>query len=278
MIINYFSFIENDQVCMVLLDKENETCQPIEIVDFIYMTICDKEPSLVLMEDKILSRVIAARLAYRMKGTSLTSVDSLEYCKESFKAEKKIYAENLKGTFEIKEKPLVITCSDQFVLKNCIEDCNWEKLKKNATDSADIICKGLNANRIEYEEHHVHDRLKEAGIVVVGGRGTASEKGKTMLKEIADRLSAEIGATRPTVMDGIWGFNQLVGASGKKLAADLVITFGVSGAAPFIAGLTNCSCVIAVNNNKNAPVFNSSDYGIVSDYQTVIEYLLETIK
>lgn len=120
--------------------------------------------------------------------------------------------------------------------------------------------------------------LAEAEVIVCGGRGLGSlEAFDRHVESLAERLNAAVGVTRPVVDAGWRSFDQLVGQTGKSVAPSLCVTLGVSGAAHFVSGVNRTKILVAVNNDAEAPIFRTADYGIVGDVREVVPALLEAL-
>lgn len=128
------------------------------------------------------------------------------------------------------------------------------------------------------EEECASADLESAEIIVAGGKGLGNAKGFQMLKDLAEALGGVVGATRGAVEQGWIPHAHQVGQTGKTVSPKLYIACGISGAIQHIVGMSSSDTVIAINQDREAPIFQFADYGIVGDIYTIIPELTKKIK
>ncbi|GAA0681579.1 MAG: FAD-binding protein [Clostridium cadaveris] len=130
-------------------------------------------------------------------------------------------------------------------------------------------------NIIPKEKEH---SISEAEVIVAAGRGVKSEKDMAMIRELAQVLNAELGATRPLIESGWIDAKNQIGLSGKTVRPKLIIACGISGAVQFAAGMNNSDYIFAINKDPKASIFKIAHYGIVGDIYDIIPKLINEIK
>ncbi len=119
--------------------------------------------------------------------------------------------------------------------------------------------------------------LQNAKMIVAGGKGVGGKEGFAILVELAELLGGTLGASRGAVDAGWASYAHQVGQTGVAVRPKLYLAFGISGMVQHIAGMNGAETVIAINNDRLAPIFDYADYGVVADWretaETMIRYL-----
>ncbi len=119
--------------------------------------------------------------------------------------------------------------------------------------------------------------IGQANIIVSGGAGIGSKEGFEKLKAFAGKIGASVGASRSAVDLGFAPYSAQVGITGATVSPRLYIAVGISGAVQHLAGMSGAETVIAINQDPKAPIFQYADYGIVGDWETIINQLEELL-
>ncbi len=119
--------------------------------------------------------------------------------------------------------------------------------------------------------------ITQSNILVAIGRGIGSKDDVEVAEELAEALNADVAGTRPLIDAGWLPKSRQVGKSGLKVKPKVYIALGISGAPEHIEGMKDSSVIIAINTDKNAPIFDVAHYGMTEDLFDVVEDLMDKL-
>ena len=120
--------------------------------------------------------------------------------------------------------------------------------------------------------------LSAADFIVSIGRGIAKEENIPMANELADLIGAQLASSRPVVDSGWLNHSLQIGSSGQIVSPKLYFALGISGAIQHSVGMKGSGCIMVINKDANAPIFEIADYGIVGDIMEIVPKLSSAIK
>ncbi len=157
--------------------------------------------------------------------------------------------------------------------------------KPTETSNAEIVRMEISAEKLisDIEILDAKDKPKdidisESDVIVAVGRGAMSEGMRKLAKELADLLGGVVACSRPLVEGNLFDAKRQIGLSGRTVNAKFIICLGISGAVQFAAGMKSSECIVAINSDKSAPIFDVAHYAVVGDVNEIVPRLIEKIK
>ena len=120
--------------------------------------------------------------------------------------------------------------------------------------------------------------IAEAEVIVAVGRGASGETIRAQSKELADLLGGVVACTRPLVESNVYDAKHQIGLSGRTVKPKLIFTLGISGAVQFAAGMKSSDCIVAINSDPTASIFDVAHYCVVGDVNEIVPKLIAKIK
>ncbi|MBR7184101.1 MAG: electron transfer flavoprotein subunit alpha/FixB family protein [Clostridia bacterium] len=120
--------------------------------------------------------------------------------------------------------------------------------------------------------------ISESEVIVAVGRGAMSESMRAMAAELADLLGGVVACSRPLVEGNLYDAKRQIGLSGRTVNAKFILCLGISGAVQFAAGMKSSACIVAVNTDPTAPIFDVAHYALVGDVNEIVPGLIAKIK
>lgn len=229
------------------------------------------QPQLVIGAATFFGKAMLARLAAMNNGAMASDITGLKADGDKIIITRPAYGGNVivnlsakEGkTFFVTVRPKVFdksTGGDGEVISETVPDSAFEAkttVKESVADSGQSI------------------NLTEADIIVAAGRGIRGEENLPILQKLADALGAGLGASRAIVDAGWIAYSHQVGQTGKTVNPKLYFAVGISGAIQHLVGMQTSKTIVAINRDKDAPIFNIATYGIVGDIFEIVPALTE---
>jgi len=216
-------------------------------------------------------KAIAPRLSVKLKAAVGAGLVSLPSSLDPFTVSKKVFSGKAFANVVLKTDAKLLTLAqNSFEVIETDGSATVEPFSAE-TEEAKTIVKDV-------QKQTGKILLNDAEIVVSGGRGLKGPENWGVIEELATVLEAATACSRPVSDEGWRPHEEHTGQTGKIIAPNLYLAAGISGAIQHMAGVSSSKCIVAVNNDADAPVFESSDYGIVGDALKVLPALTEAIK
>jgi electron transfer flavoprotein alpha subunit len=227
----------------------------------------------LILANSSLGTPVAARVAIKVGASLASNVVSLPDTGSGFAVKKSIYTGKAFATVSLEKKKKVIAIRKNAVaLTDHGQAATVGQLEVKLND-ADFAARITSTDKATGEV-----LLPEADIVVSGGRGMKGPEHWAIIEALAKELNAATGCSKPVSDMGWRPHHEHVGQTGVKVAPQLYIAVGISGAIQHLAGVNSSKYIVVINKDADAPFFKAADYGIVGDAFERIPKLPEAIK
>lgn len=233
----------------------------------------DEGSDVLVLADSSLGTPVAARVAARVDASLASNVVELPNMSAGFVVKRSIYTGKAFARVELtKPKKVIGIKKNAAEVKEVGSNCPVTPYPVTLAD-ADFATAITSSEKATGEV-----LLPEANIVVSGGRGMKGPEHWGMLEELAKTLHAATGCSKPVSDMGWRPHHEHVGQTGVKVAPQLYIAVGISGAIQHLAGVNSSKCIVVINKDPEAPFFKAADYGIVGDAFDILPKLNDAIK
>lgn len=227
----------------------------------------------LVLANSPLGSPVAAKVAIRMGAAFVSNVVDLPDTSSGFRVRRGIYTGKAFAIVEMSAEKKVIA-----IRKNAAEIKESGGAVSPTAFQVSFDDKDFNTKVLSTDKASTAVSLPEANIVVSGGRGMKGPEHWGILEELAATLGAATGCSKPVSDMGWRPHHEHVGQTGVKVAPQLYVAVGISGAIQHLAGVNSSKCIVVINKDAEAPFFKAADYGIVGDAFEVIPKLTQALK
>ncbi|GAB1430936.1 electron transfer flavoprotein subunit alpha/FixB family protein [Ignavibacteria bacterium] len=216
---------------------------------------------------------IAPRVAVKLQAGYIPDAISLESSAGSIIAKRPAYAGKAIVSVQISTQVGVITLRPNvFTAKKRSASLTVEEF------SPEITTEDIRARVTGVSKNEGRLDVSEADIIVSGGRGLKAAENYNLIESLAQVLGGAVGSSRAVVDAGWRPHSEQIGQTGKTVSPSLYFACGISGAIQHLAGMSTSKIIVAINKDKDAPIFKVADYGIVGDILEVLPKLTEALR
>jgi len=240
--------------------------------------IKEKNPSAILIGATTIGRDLGPRISARVSTGLTADCTSLEVGENrDLLMTRPAFGGNVMAT---------IVCQDHRPQMSTVRPGVMKAFEKDASRTGEVETITINFDKSKFRVRLVETvketkdlvDITEANVLISGGRGVGNQEGFDKLKDLAQVLNAEVSASRAMVDSGLINHDRQVGQTGKTVRPDLYFAMGISGAIQHLAGMEESELIIAINKDKDAPIFQTADLGIVGDIKAIVPMLTERLK
>lgn len=232
-----------------------------------------EQAEVVVLSNNNTGKAIAPRLSVKLKAGLGAGVSKLPLSTNPFVVYKRSFSGNAFAHVEIKTPVKIITLAQNSF--GLVENPGTPSIETMSVPVDPALVKTTVA---EAQKQTGKLLLTDAEIVVSGGRGMKSPDNWGPLVELAELLGGATACSRPVSDEGWRPHEEHTGQTGKIIAPNLYIAVGISGATQHLAGVSSSKVIVAINTDKDAPIFEAAQYGIVGDAMKVLPKLVEAVK
>lgn len=232
----------------------------------------DEQADIIVLAGSALGTPVAARLAARINASLATNVVGLPDTSSGFVVRKSIYTGKAFAYLDLTHQKKVIA-----IRKNAAEIKEVGAPGQITSYQGKYSDQDLAVKIVSAEKASGEVLLPEANIVVSGGRGLKGPENWHLIEDLAKALNAATACSKPVSDMGWRPHHEHVGQTGVKVAPQLYIAVGISGAIQHLAGVNSSKCIVVINKDPEAPFFKAADYGIAGDAFEIIPKLTEAI-
>jgi len=233
-----------------------------------------EKAEILLLPASAMGKDLAPRIAVKLDAGLASDCTALKWENSELIATRPVYAGKALVDVKITSARKVVT------LRPNVFSADQADGKEAAVETAEFTLSDAEYSTMVKETTQSSGRIDvaEADIIVSGGRGLKGPENFKLIEELAGVLGAAVGASRAVVDAGWRPHDEQVGQTGKTVSPSLYIAVGISGAIQHLAGMSSSKYIVAINKDKDAPIFQLADYGIVGDAFEIIPVFTKEVR
>jgi len=229
--------------------------------------------NIVIVASTNAGKSIAPRVSVRLAAALASGVNQLPTSIEPFVISKRVYSGGAFAKMALNTEIKVLTLAQNSF---DVIDNQVDVVVEDFQSSIDPTT--VTTTIKDVQKHGGKLLLTDAEIVIAGGRGMKSADNWQPLEQLAELLGGATACSRPVSDEGWRPHSEHTGQTGKIVSPNLYMAIGISGATQHLAGVSASKCIVAINSDKSAPIFEAASYGIVGDAAKVLPKLVEKVR
>jgi electron transfer flavoprotein alpha subunit len=220
-------------------------------------------------------RDLGPRLAAKLDAPIVSDIVDLEVSGDALTVKHPGYANKVMITLTISGSPAIVS-----VRPSAFSAQEWPRTGRAETiaPAADPSAARVKVTQV-VEGSKGRPDLADAPVIVAGGRGLKAPENFKLVEDLADAFgNAAVGATRAVTDEGWRPHADQIGQTGRQVSPQLYVAVGISGAIQHLAGMRSSKTIVAINRDKEAPIFKVADYGIIGDVLEVVPALTQAVR
>ncbi len=227
--------------------------------------------NVILLSHNNSGKALAPRLSVKLKAALGSGLTQLPVSAAPFTVYKKVFTGKAFANVVLKSETKILTLAQN----------SFELVETGGTVTVEAFTPEMGEFKTvvkDVQKQTGKILLNDAEIVVSGGRGMKSADNWGVIEELAELLEGATACSRPVSDEGWRPHEEHTGQTGKIIAPNLYIAAGISGAIQHVAGVSSSKCIVAINTDADAPVFEAADYGVVGDAMKVLPAFINAVK
>ncbi len=236
--------------------------------------VAEKEGSqVIILSNNFSGKALAPRVSVKLKAGLVAGVSALPSSIDPFVVQKKAFTGKAFANVKVNSEKKVLTLWQNSYKVAEVENTVTIEAFSPALSDSDFRTEVKDVTKVSGKV-----LLTDAETVISGGRGMKGPENWGTIEELAGLLGAATACSRPVSDEGWRPHEEHTGQTGKIIAPNLYIAAGISGAIQHLAGVSSSKCIVAINKDNEAPIFEAADYGIIGDVQQVMPDLIQAVK